>query len=227
MEYFVEKDGKKVATSEGSLIIPAGHKYGEWNEEVPATCKKTGTKGYQKCSVCGKNYDADGVEIESLVIAKKEHTYGEPIPATESTCTTQGMVKHCICATCGTYFRIKSDGSYEATSENSLKRKLADHSYGAWNAEVPATCTTDGTKGYQHCSVCGKNYDANGVEIEDLTIPAGHNMVTKWDETSHWSECTANCGEKTDPEAHRGGTATETEKAKCEVCGQEYGENAA
>ncbi|MBR5139512.1 MAG: DUF11 domain-containing protein, partial [Clostridia bacterium] len=41
----------------------------------------------------------------------------------------------------------------------------------------------------------------------------------------HWKECT--CGEKTEVEAHRGGTATCTEKAICEVCDETYGETEA
>ena len=44
----------------------------------------------------------------------------------------------------------------------------------------------------------------------------------KNDETHHWHECT--CGEIDTKVEHSGGTATETEKAKCEVCGASYGE---
>lgn len=44
----------------------------------------------------------------------------------------------------------------------------------------------------------------------------------KKNETHHWKEC-LRCGEKTAEVAHTGGTATCTEKAKCDVCGQEYG----
>ncbi len=36
------------------------------------------------------------------------------------------------------------------------------HVYDAVYAEVPATCTTNGTIAYRHCSVCNKNYDMNG-----------------------------------------------------------------
>ena len=48
-------------------------------------------------------------------------------------------------------------------------------------------------------------------------------MELKWDETHHWNVCSV-CGTATEHEEHHGGTATETEKAKCEVCGQPYGE---
>ncbi len=44
----------------------------------------------------------------------------------------------------------------------------------------------------------------------------------KYNESTHWYECT--CGLTNNEEAHKGGTATCTQKAVCTVCGQEYGQ---
>ena len=44
----------------------------------------------------------------------------------------------------------------------------------------------------------------------------------KYNETMHWREC--ECGEKEREEEHTGGSATETKKATCKVCGQPYGD---
>ena len=53
--------------------------------------------------------------------------------------------------------------------------------------------------------------------------PHTHEYTTlKYDALSHWYECT--CGDKYGTEDHKGGTATETNKAVCSVCSQEYGE---
>lgn len=51
-----------------------------------------------------------------------------------------------------------------------------------------------------------------------------HSFAATWstDGTNHWHEC--ECGDKIDLEAHKGGTATCTEKAECEVCRVKYGE---
>ena len=51
-----------------------------------------------------------------------------------------------------------------------------------------------------------------------------HSYAATWstDGTNHWHEC--ECGDKMDLEAHKGGTATCTEKAECEVCRVKYGE---
>jgi len=63
------------------------------------------------------------------------------------------------------------------------------------------------------CEACGQPYG----ELAEHT----HNHQVKYDELVHWTEC--GCGDKTDAEEHRGGQATETSQAICEVCGQPYG----
>ena len=52
-----------------------------------------------------------------------------------------------------------------------------------------------------------------------------HDFKTEWssDDANHWHECSV-CGEKADVEAHKGGAATCTAKAVCEVCETEYGD---
>ena len=70
---------------------------------------------------------------------------------------------------------------------------------------------------------------ANGTvlasEVATVTIGA-HTCAAQgdWqhDENGHWKLCA--CGAEVDRAAHTGGTATCTEKAVCDVCGEEYGE---
>ena len=53
-----------------------------------------------------------------------------------------------------------------------------------------------------------------------------HSWETSWekDATHHWHECEGeNCSEISGKAEHTDGEATETEKAKCEVCGESYG----
>lgn len=70
---------------------------------------------------------------------------------------------------------------------------------------------------------------ANGTVLASAaaTIVIGeHTCVAqgewKHDANGHWKLC--ECGAEVDRAAHTGGTATCTEKAVCDVCGEEYGE---
>lgn len=56
---------------------------------------------------------------------------------------------------------------------------------------------------------------------ETKTEKHTHTFELKYDTTKHWNECI--CGEKKDDELHKGGNATLTEQAICEVCDQKYG----
>ena len=62
------------------------------------------------------------------------------------------------------------------------------------------------------CEVCLKEYGE--LDYHEYNIL---NSNTE----SHWYECS--CGDKYDVEFHKGGTATCTELAICEVCSKEYG----
>ena len=61
------------------------------------------------------------------------------------------------------------------------------------------------------CSDCGKRTDAEP-----------HTLEHKHDATHHFDRCTV-CGTTVNWERHKGGTATDTKRAVCEVCGTEYG----
>lgn len=106
--------------------------------------------------------------------------------------------------------------------------------------EVPATCTTDGTKAYYTCSHCGKAFEDENctIEITELdtwkVIPAtGHSPASGWssDEENHWKTCTV-CGAVIEDSKEAHGfkwvidkEATETESGSkhevCEICGYE------
>lgn len=62
------------------------------------------------------------------------------------------------------------------------------------------------------CVICSKGYG------ESL----GHEYEKETDATHHWEVC-SKCEGTTEKEEHKGGTATESEQATCEVCGEKYG----
>ena len=77
--------------------------------------------------------------------------------------------------------------------------------------EVATTATTEIT-------VTGANTYTANYEVKHV-----HDYSElKFDENNHWYEC--ECGENNGITPHGGGTATCTEKAVCEGCGEKYGE---
>ena len=73
-----------------------------------------------------------------------------------------------------------------------------------------ATCTKKAV-----CEFCGEEYGEY----------ASHNYGDKYesDGTYHWKKCqNEGCDATTEKEAHKGGEATTTKRAVCEVCGAEY-----
>lgn len=65
-----EDAGASKKLSEEQVKIPAGHEYGEWIDEVPATSDREGTKAHKDCTECNKHFDENGNEIVDLVIPK-------------------------------------------------------------------------------------------------------------------------------------------------------------
>ena len=175
-----------------------------------------------KCSVCNAEYgDVLGHSYTILksdgeyhwyecangcgtIIGKEKHSGGA------ATCTAKAK-----CSVCNaeygdvlgqSYTVLKSDGEYHwyecANGCGSISGK-EKHSGGA------ATCTEEAK-----CSVCGTEYG------EAL----GHSYtVLKSDGEYHWYECANGCGTISGKVKHTGGTATCTGKAKCSICGTEYG----
>lgn len=153
------------------------------------------------------------------------HRYGDLITEVAPTCSSYGMRAHYLCSECASYF----DEEKNETTAEALKIAIDPnaHAFGAWVDEISADCVTSGTKGHKDCTLCHKHFGSDGGEIADLTIPADENhdfgdWISNGDGT-HTRLCKRNA-------AHResghciGGTATCTEKARCEVCGAAYGE---
>ena len=176
-------DESKNETTETALTIPATgvHTFGALIEEQPATCIAGGMKAHYKCTVCGKYFDADKNETTEAALtipATGVHTFGTLIDEAPATCIAGGMKAHYKCTVCGKYF----DENKNETTEEALKTPISPyygHSFGFWVEEQYATCQAPGRKGYKHCSICNKDYDASNTEITDFVIPVnpdGHEL---------------------------------------------------
>ena len=203
-------DESKTETTETALIIPATgvHTFGALIEETPATCITGGMKAHYKCTVCGKYFDKDKNETTETALtipATGVHTFGTLIDETPATCIAGGMKAHYKCTVCGKYF----DKDKNETTKEALETPISPyygHDFGRWVEEQYATCQAPGRKGYKHCSICDKNYDASNTEITDFVIPVNPDGHVLGDLVA---EVPATCKD-TGVKAHR----------DCELCGK-------
>ena len=143
------------------------------------------------------------------------HDYKATI--TDPTCTEQGF----------TTYTCQCGDSYVGDYVDAL-----DHDYSEWVSNGDCThskvCNNDDSHIITEDCHGGQASEQERAICQDCNQPYGdfvshtHNYnVLKYDAQSHWNECS--CGEKQDVEIHKGGTATTTSKAVCEICNQEYG----
>ena len=120
----------------------------------------------EKCTTCGDLGNPNAKHNLKLIAVK---------PAT---CIAGGMKAHYTCEGCGKYF----DENKNETTEEALETPISPyygHNFGRWVEEKYATCQAPGKKGYKHCSICNKDYDASNTEITDFVIPInpdGHEL---------------------------------------------------
>ena len=170
-----------LASADVTVTIAISHNFGALIEETPATCIADGMKAHYYCSDCRKYFDASKTETTETALtipATGVHTFGTLIEETPATCIAGGMKAHYKCTVCGKYF----DADKTETTEEALKTPISPyygHSFGFWVEEQYATCQAPGRKGYKHCSICNKDYDASNTEITDFVIPInpdGHEL---------------------------------------------------
>ena len=171
-----------LASADVSVTIAISHNLTH-NEETPATCINDGMKAHYYCSDCEKFFDEskkETTETALIIPATGVHTFGTLIDESPATCIAGGMKAHYKCTVCGKYF----DENKNETTEEALKTPVSPyygHNFGFWVEEEYATCQAPGRKGYKHCSICNKDYDASNTVITDFVIPVnpdGHELGT-------------------------------------------------
>lgn len=208
----------------GGSSEPLGHDWGAWtqnSDEKTHTriCKRdtshTETENCHGgtatciakavCTVCGGEYGE--MAAHSFTAEKAEAQYLK----SAATCTKKA-VYYKSCAVCG----LSSEGTAdEATffSGNAL-----DHNWGDWTSNEDGThtrtCTVDGCSAGTQTENC---IDAN----KDHKCDICDYIISECADDNKDHKCDY-CGKKLTE--HTGGKATCEDKAKCEVCGAEYGE---
>ena len=167
------ENGNYLVGDDVIVTIAISHNLGKLIEETTATCIDDGMKAHYYCSDCRKYFDESKNETteDALTIrATGVHTFGALIDENPATCIAGGMKAHYKCTVCGKYF----DADKNETTEEALKTPISPyygHNFGRWVEEQYATCQAPGRKGYKHCSICNKDYDASNTVITDCVIP--------------------------------------------------------
>ena len=79
--------------TEDELVIPSAHEYGELFECVKPSCTKEGSISFYECGRCGKRFDENYSEIDTVLIPPVGHVGGV------ATCTERA-----ICEVCSLYY---------------------------------------------------------------------------------------------------------------------------
>ena len=143
------------------------HNYGEWIDEVSATCSGAGTLGHYRCDGCGKNFGADYGELSDIVIsATGQHSFTGKIVqdkylATAATCSAAAEYYY-SCAVCG----AKGEETF-------TDGEPCDHTYDTENWEYDSV-------GHWHSATCGHELTKDYAE---------HTLVLSADETEKTCLC--------------------------------------
>ena len=207
-----------------TVNVPCQHTDTKIINAKEATCCEKGYTGDTYCNEC-KTIIAKGSEIAKDA---DNHVGGTEVKgAKEATCAEKGYTGDTYCKGCGA---VIAKGSEIA--------KDADNHVGGTEVKgaKEATCAEKGYTGDTHCKGCGAVV-AKGSEIaKDADNHVGGTEVRGAKEATctekgytgdtHCKGCGAKLesGEEIAMLDHKGGKATCAEKAKCEVCGNEYGE---
>ena len=97
-------DGKcECGADDPDYTPPHVHSY-EWVEGKASTCKEEGIAPHYHCDGCGKNFDPNYGEMETISIPKAEHEYGSLYWGKSANFFEDGNIEYYQCSECEKYF---------------------------------------------------------------------------------------------------------------------------
>ena len=202
---------------------PLGHDYGAWTSNEDGTHTRVcahdamhtetenchgGTATCTEKAICE---DCNAAYGELAAHDFTAETVDAKYLKSAATCTEKA-VYYKSCAVCG----LSSEGT--ADEATFFSGNVLDHNWGAWTSNEDGThtrtCTVDGCSAGTQTENC---IDAN----KDHKCDICDYIISECADDNKDHKCDY-CGKKLTE--HSGGKATCKDKAKCEVCGAEYGE---
>lgn len=172
---------------------------------------------WQECT-CGKKIELEGHVWDNgvVTIEPTEDSTGEM----KYTCNECGHIKTSVIDKIEHQHAyddlwIKEEVSHWQECACGHKNNLGVHTWDNGQVTKEPEAGNSGEMTYT-CTVCGH------TKISVIEHQHSYSKEYESDDKYHWNEC--ECGEIDNKGTHTGGTASETEKAVCDVCGHAYGE---
>ncbi|MDE5562108.1 MAG: hypothetical protein K2J01_00900 [Clostridiales bacterium] len=162
------------------VAIPKlAHTYGEWIDEVAATCAAAGIKGHFHCNACGNDFDSAENEyalLDSLTIAinPDNHSQLSPVEEQDPTCENAGCNAHYVCDGCGKKYETEDataeydpavealghDLQYRANGTDNHEQYCTRGDYvGEAAAHTATTWVKEPDGHHKVCTVCGLKFN--------------------------------------------------------------------
>lgn len=189
-------------------------------KQKEATCYEEGYTGDTKCSSC------DATITPGKTIPKNAHN-----PANVWSTNDTHHWKECQTVGCGNIIDRAEHSGGEATCTEKAICSVCHVQYGNLNPDnhknteirnaTNPTCSQDGYSGDTWCVDCQKQI-GTGHSIPSTGKHVDADGEWESNATQHFHTCA--CGVEFDQEDHKGGEATCSAKAICDVCKSEYGD---
>lgn len=137
---FSDEDGKDEIVDSKSVEIDfddSKHLWGDWHIVKDPTCTASG----QEMRVC--EYDQKHVQTRNA--SKLKHNLNK-VEEVKATCTKNGQREYYECSVCKKWF---SDSNGQVSTDKQsivIPSNGSEHTFGAWQTVVAATCFTEGTE---------------------------------------------------------------------------------
>ena len=222
------------------------HSYGEWIEQVNATCSTEGVKGHYECSSCHQYFDSEYNLITDLTINKNDnHVHTHTTEAVTANCVTEGFTAGVYCDDCKQYISGHASqgfdyvnghayGSFEPNGDGTHSKRctregctdaVANHTVTETCAGGTATCTEKA-----ECAVCGgeygealgHNWNVSFTWDDTVTPPTAKAAFVCANNADHNVTVDATVTEIASNAAHCGEPGSVTYRASCVMDGVTY-----
>lgn len=186
-------------------------------EAKASTCKEMGHIAHYGCKkdACGKCYDENGVELQSVALPLAEHTWGAWETLTSATCTSSETKKR-ACSVCQKEeFETVGAVGHSFNSQSRVERKEATCTQ---KGEIRTYCAASGCEVYQTEEIPEKGHDYSSDWITDVAATC---TQAGW-ESRHCSRCNSKIDGRSIPIVpHPFGVWRMTEFPTCTLMGEE------